>query len=246
MKRRTMAALAVLALFLVGCTGQSITYLWDISVVTNNLPFLLQGLQLTLLVTIGTIALGLLLGVFVAAGRLAPWAVVRVPITGYIEIMRGTPALVQLVWVYYSLPIILGIQLPAIAAAVIALTANVAAFYGEAFRAGIQAVPREQVETAQVLGLSYLQRMRFVITPQAVRTVLPVLLSTSIALFKDTSLISTIGVGDLMYNGRLLAAERYRPLELLTAVALIYFLIAFPITLLVRRLEIHLSRHRVQ
>lgn len=135
--------------------------------------------------------------------------------------------------------------MPAIIAALIALTLNVGAFYGEAFRSGIQAVPRDQVETADVLGLSYFQRMRFVIAPQAIRTVLPVLISTSIALFKDTSLVSAIGVADLMYNGRLLASQTYRPLELLTAVAVFYFAIAFPFTILMRRLEVHLSRHRV-
>lgn len=244
--RLAVPALLSLPLLIGACTSTGTpVYIWDPTVVTHNMGFLLEGLALTLLLTLATIITGLVLGLFVAAGRLAHSRFIRVPTTIYIEVMRGTPALVQLVWIYYALPVILGVQLPAIIAALIALTLNVGAFYGEAFRSGIQAVPRDQVETADVLGLSYFQRMRFVIAPQAIRTVLPVLISTSIALFKDTSLVSAIGVADLMYNGRLLASQTYRPLELLTAVAVFYFAIAFPFTILMRRLEVHLSRHRV-
>ena len=160
----------------------------------------------------------------------------------YVEIFRGTPALVQLVWFYYCLPIFLGLNLPGFTAIVVALTLNVAAFYGEAYRSGIQALGKDQVDSADVLGLSYLQKMRYVIVPQAFRLVIPVLLSLSISLFKDTSLVSTLGVGDLMYQGRVVATQTYRPIEILTSVALIYFMIAAPVSMLTRRLELRLGR----
>ena len=107
----------------------------------------------------------------------------------YIELFRGTPALVQLVWFYYCLPIFLGVSLPGYTAIVVALTLNVSAFYGEAYRSGIQALPKDQIDSADVLGLSYFQRLRYVVAPQAFRIVIPVLLSLSISLFKDTSLV---------------------------------------------------------
>jgi polar amino acid transport system permease protein len=169
--------------------------------------------------------------------------VLRVLVTGYIEIMRGTPVLVQLVWVFYAFPVLTAIQLTGPEAVILALSLNTAAFYGEAFRSGIQAVPHAQTESADVLGLSYFQRMRYVVVPQAARIVLPVLISTSISLFKDTSLVSTIGVQDMMYQGLIVSEATYRPLEILTTIAVMYFVVAFPVTIIMRRIEIHVNRH---
>jgi len=215
-------------------------YEWDVAFRYSHL--LLVGLGTTLEISVIVMALGLVLGIFVAAGRLSknPW--INKSVAAYIELFRGTPALVQLVWFYYCLPIFLGISLPGFTAIVVALTLNVAAFYGEAYRSGIQALPKDQIDSADVLGLSYLQRLRYVVVPQAFRIVIPVLLSLSISLFKDTSLVSTLGIGDLMYQGRVLATETYRPIEILTTVAAIYFVIAFPVSMMTRRLEVHLSR----
>ena len=206
------------------------------------LPLLVQGLLITLKISAVIIALGLVLGLFVAGGRLSKNPLINGPVSAYVELFRGTPALVQLVWFYYCLPIFLGINLPGFTAIVVALTLNVAAFYGEAYRSGIQALAKDQIDSADVLGLSYLQKMYYVIVPQAFRLVIPVLLSLSISLFKDTSLVSTLGVGDLMYQGRVVATQTYRPIEILTSVAVIYFIIAFPISMLTRRLEIRLGR----
>ena len=166
-------------------------------------------------------------GVLVAAARLSTFFPLQAAITAYIEVMRGTPLLVQLVWVYFALPILTGIQLPAVEAAILTLTLNSGAFYGEAFRSGIQAIPKEQVETADILGLRYVQRMRYVIVPQAFRIVLPVLISNSIGLFKDTSLASTLGIAELMYQGNLASFDSYRPLEILTTVAALYLRLRF-------------------
>jgi polar amino acid transport system permease protein len=247
MRRTTVCLLLASPVLVTGCSVSGAPgYRWDLGVIGAYLPLLLQGLVLTLFLTVATMVAGLAVGTLVAAARLSRFRLLRLFVAGYIELMRGTPALVQLVWVYYCVPILFGIQLPAIPAVVLALTLNVAAYYGEAFRSGIQAVPREQVETAEVLGLSYAGRMRFVVLPQAIRTVLPVLISTSIALFKDTSLVSTLGVADLMYNGQIAATQTYRPIEVLSAVALIYFAVAFPTSIALRGLELRLSRHRVK
>jgi polar amino acid transport system permease protein len=216
------------------------TFEWGLAL--RYLPLLVQGLLTTLKISAVIIALGLVLGLFVAGGRLSKNPFINGPVSAYVELFRGTPALVQLVWFYYCLPIFLGISLPGFTAIVVALTLNVAAFYGEAYRSGIQALSKDQIDSADVLGLSYFQKMYYVIVPQAFRLVIPVLLSLSISLFKDTSLVSTLGVGDLMYQGRVVATQTYRPIEILTSVAVIYFIIAFPISMLTRRLEIRLSR----
>lgn len=219
-------------------------YHWNFGVVASYLPTLLDGLRLTLEITVLSIAFGMFLGIFVAAARLSENPLIRIPVTGYIEVMRGTPVLVQLIWIFYVLPILAGIKLSGLESAVLAFSLNLGAFYGEAFRAGIQSVPKEQVETAEVLGLTYSQRMHYVVLPQAARNILPVLLSISVNLFKDTSLVSALGVSDLMFLGESVATNTFRPLEILTTVALIYFIVAFPVTILVRRLELHLNRHR--
>jgi polar amino acid transport system permease protein len=220
------------------------TYEWAWRVIPRALPALFRGLQLTIEITLVVIALGFLLGVAVAMGRLSRNPVLSKAVALYIEFFRGTPALVQLVWVYYCLPIVLGLELPSFASIVVALTLNVGAFYGEAIRAGIQAVPRDQSEAADILGLSYLDKMRFVVLPQALRIIIPVALSQSISLFKDTSLVSTLGVADLMYQARVLSTETYRPLEILTVAALFYFVLAFPCTIATRVLELRLASVR--
>src|SRR5207302_11264118 len=115
---------------------------------------------------------------------------------------------------------------------------------GEALRSGIQALPKDQTEAADVIGLSYPQKMIYVIIPQALRIVVPVLLSLTVSLFKDTSLVSALGVADLMYQARVVSTETYRPIEILTVAALIYFLLAFPCTIATRVLELRLARVR--
>lgn len=249
MSARRRAALACCfvsaAVVVTGCTEggrPSYTMRWDEAVA--QLDLLAQGLQVTVLLTVANVTLGMLLGVVIAAARLAALAPIRAIATLFVELFRGTPLLIQLIWAYYALPIVTGISLPSVVAVSVALTCNMAAFSSEAFRAGIQAVPREHIESANVLGLSAVQRMRYVVLPQATLIVLPVLMSLAIGLFKDSSLVAFVGINDLMYQGTSAALRTYRPLEILTTVALIYFLVAFPSTLLLRRLEVYLNRHR--
>lgn len=241
---RRLLLLLALAAILAGCQRAGPDYHWSWDSARNVLPFLIEGIKITLLLTVVNVITGMLLGIFVAIGRMSRFGPIRAVVTAYIEFFRGTPLLIQLVWVYYALPIVLGLNLPPLVAVSVALTLNVGAVAGEAFRSGIQAVPKEHMESAEVLGLTYVQRMRYVVMPQAVRIVLPVLISIGIGLFKDTSLVASLGVNDLMYNGTTAAVQTYRPLEILTTVALMYFFVAFPMTLLMRRVEIHYSRHR--
>jgi len=199
-------------------------------------PLLAKGLLLTFQVTVAVTILGLVLGILVAAGRLARRGWINKPVAAYVEVFRGTPALIQLYWFYYCLPIFLGIRLPGLTAVVVALTLNVGAFYGEALRSGIQ------TEAADIIGLSYFQKMVYVVIPQALRIVVPVLLSLTVSLFKDTSLVSALGVADLMYQARVVSTETYHPIEIFTAAAVIYFLVATPLSTLTRRLELRMAR----
>jgi polar amino acid transport system permease protein len=224
--------------------GCSTGYSWNWRVIGSYSTVLLEGLRYTLVVSIAGIGIGLVWGLVVATVRLSRFRFVRAIAIIYVEVMRGTPLLVQLVWIYYALPTLTGIQLSAIVSATLALVLDYGAFYGESFRSGIQAVPKDEIDSARVLGLNYIDRMHYVIVPRAFRIVLPVLISLSVGLFKDSSLISFLGVSDLLYQANLVSSETFRPLETLTAAAAIYLAIALPATLASARVEKWLNRHR--
>jgi len=196
-----------------------------------------QGFWMTLRVTGISILCALGVGVIVGAGRLAKNIVVRQFFAGYVAIFRCTPLLVLIIWGYYCLPIFLKVKLSAVTTGIIMLSLYGGMLYGEAFRAGIQAIASEQVDAASALGLSWIQTFMYVILPQAFRIMIPPILSFSATLFKESSLLSVIGVPELMLQGRMQATWTYRSFEALTTVALIYFAVAYPITVLVRYIE---------
>ncbi len=212
-------------------------YSIDWGVLQSAFPQMLNGLVTTLEITAITIALSMLLAVPLAVLRMSKIDVVRWVAQGYIEIFRCTPLLVQLFWIFYALPALAGVTLPGFAAAVIALTANLTAFMAEAYRSGFQSVPIEQVEAGQMLRLTRFEQLRHIIVPQALRQQTPVILSLNISLFKDTALVSTIAVSDLMFVSNTVATESYRSLEIFTLAALVYFAIAFPLSLLTSAIE---------
>ncbi|MGC2939150.1 MULTISPECIES: amino acid ABC transporter permease [unclassified Brevibacterium] len=212
-------------------------YQFDWSVVTSNFPRLLDGLVLTLEIAVIVIALSMILAIPVAFLRMSNIEVVRWLAQIYIEIFRCTPLLVQLFWVYYALPTLTGITIPGTISAIIALTLNLTAFMAEAYRSGFQAVPPEQVEAGKMLRLTRFQQIRYIIVPQAMKQQLPVILSLNISLFKDTALVSTIAVADLMFTANKISTESYRALEILTVAALMYFVIAFPASLILSKIE---------
>ena len=212
-------------------------YQWSFGVLLRYAPLFLSGALVTLAYTAGTILLGLLIGLVVGLARLSRSRLVNAPLIGLIEAFRCTPLLVQIVWFYYALPVILGVQIPAVVAATAVLSLYTGAFYAEIFRGGIVSVERGQWDAARALGLRPRHVMRLVVLPQAVRRMVPPFMNQSIIQLKNTSLVSTIAVPDLLYQGTLVTADTYRPLEVYTAVALIYFALLFPATRFVQFYE---------
>jgi polar amino acid transport system permease protein len=169
--------------------------------------------------------------------RLSRSWIVNAPLVALIEIFRCTPLLVQIVWFYYALPVLMGIQIPATVAATAVLSLYTAAFYAEIFRGGIVSIERGQWDAARALGLRPWYLMRLVVLPQAIRRMVPPFMNQSIIQLKNTSLVSTIAVPDLLYQGQLITADTYRPLEVYTMVAVIYFVLLFPTTVLAQAYE---------
>lgn len=213
------------------------SYQFDWSVVGDSLPTLLKGLGLTVEISVISIVAATILGFPLAVARMSKHEILRWPAQVYIEIFRGTPMLVQLLWVFYAMPALLGITIPSVPSVSIALSANLTAFMAEAYRAGMQTVPVEQVEAAQMLRLNRLAILRHIVVPQAFRAQIPTILSLDISLFKDTSLVSALGVADVTFQGNVLSSQTYRPMEVFTTVAIIYFVIAFPAALITSAIE---------
>ena len=210
---------------------------FDWSFAASIIPDLLSGLVVTLQLTVIVIVLSMILAVPLAVARMTKIEVIRWVAQGYIELFRCTPLLVQLFWIFYALPVMLGITIPGFTSAVIALTANLTAFMAETYRSGFQAVPVEQVEAGKMLRLSQVQQLRYIIVPQALKQQIPVILSLNISLFKDTALVATIAVPDLMFTSNTISAQSYNALEVFTVAALIYFAIAFPVSVITSHIE---------
>ncbi len=200
----------------------------DWSVVWQHRDALLAGTATTVLLTVATMAIAVPLGLVVAALRTARFAPVRALATGYVELFRNLPLILVVYWVFYVLPIWTGLGLSALATGLAALVLNVTAYNAETFRAGILSIRRGQSEAAMALGMSRAQALRRVVVPQALRRVLPVLASTWVSLFKDTSLVSVIAVNELAYVSMQVRAQTFRVLEMLTAMALIYWALGYP------------------
>jgi polar amino acid transport system permease protein len=194
------------------------------------------GARTTVVLTFLVMFLGLPAGLLVALARLSRFAPLRILARGYVEIIRGTPVLLQLVYVYFALPHA-GIKFDPFTAGTIALSVNYAAYLSEVFRAGIQAIDRGQVEAGLSLGMSRSLLMRRIILPQAIRIILPPIGNYFISLFKDTSLVSIITLQDLMFSGQILAASTFKDFEIYTLIAIIYLAICFPSSIAVSSLE---------
>lgn len=200
-------------------------------------PDLIHGAWVTLQLGFVSASLGLVLGLALALAKYSERSLLYWPSYCYIEFFRTTPPLVQIVWLYYGLPLFTGYDLGAFGAAAVALGLNVAAFYAEIFRAGIVAVHRTQWQAARVLGLGLSDILRFVILPQAIRNVLPPMGTTTMYLIKDTALASAIGTPELLRVGQLISVETFRPVETLTLVAIFYFILTYPVAFSLGRLE---------
>ena len=199
---------------------------WD--VVWQHREALLRATGTTILLTVATMAIALPCGIVVAMLRLYAWKPVRALATAYVELFRNLPLLLVVFWAFYVLPILTGLGLSPLATGLTALALNVTAYNAETFRAGINSIRRGQLDAAMALGMSRVQALRRVIVPQASRRVLPVLASTWVSLFKDTSLVSVIAVTELAYVATQIRAQTFRVLEMLTAMAVIYWLLGYP------------------
>jgi glutamine transport system permease protein len=204
-----------------------VRYQPDISVVTNRWPVILAGLQLTLYVAAMSMAVALLLGLVVAFVRISPIKPLSWLANVYVQFFRGIPQFVFLLWLYYGISILLGINFKPIAAGVIALSIQHGAYLSEIFRAGIQAIHKGQMEAGLSVGLSKPRIYQRIILPQAFRIVLPPVVNTWIGMLKDTSLVSVIGVQELMRTTELQSNYYFRPFEFYTTAALLYVAMTF-------------------
>ena len=201
---------------------------FDWNVVWDNLPRLLEGAWMTIWLTMVTMALALPGGLILALLRLSPLRLVSAPATAFVEFFRATPLILQIYWAYYVLPAYFDIQLSQLSTAIVGLTCNISSFNSETFRAGIVSIREGQWNAGLALGMSRAEVFIRIILPQAVMRVLPALASTWVSLFKDTSLVSIISVADLSYMALKVRSETYRILEVLTAMAVLYWLMGYP------------------
>jgi polar amino acid transport system permease protein len=219
-------------------------YAWDFAALKPYWGLIWQGLGVTVLYTALTVLAGLAIGL--AAGILRTTAPrwVSIPLRGYIEVFRCTPLLVQLVWVYYALPVLIGVDMSATTACFLTLSLYAGSFYAEIFRGGIEAIDRGQWEAGQAIGMRQSRIFRRIILPQAIQVMVPSLINQTIMQLKKTSLVTTVAVGDLLYQGSVITAASYRPLEVYTTIAVLYFVVLFPLTLIADQVEQRLGAHR--
>lgn len=214
----------------------------DFTVVLENLPSLLKGMWMTAWVSLLSIAIGFFAGAVLCLGRMSSHVLVRTVCMVYISCLRGTPLLVQLVIIFYFLPLV-GIQIPSIAAAIIALSMNTAAFQAEILRGGFQMLPPGQKEAAWTFGFNGFQRLRYIELPQVFRQTLPSLVNETIDIIKNSALISTIAVTDLMRIAQTYSSTTYRPIEFFVTAGLLYLVLTSCISIFGRYIESKLATH---
>ena len=209
-------------------------------VLLRRLPLLVQGALITILLSVTSMPLAIVAGLLVAIGRLYGPRLLRYPLGWYVEIIRGTPLVLQLYLIFFLLPEF-GLSLPALVAAILGLSLNYAAYEAEIYRAGLQAIPPGQLEAALSLGMSRVLALRRIIVPQAVRLVIPPVTNDFIALFKDTAVCSVITVVELSKQYYIHAQSTGAVIELGCVTALFYMAMSYPLSVLVRRLERRLA-----
>lgn len=212
-------------------------YQWDFGAVFEHWPMLLQGLWGTVLIAAISIALGIVLGTVIAAMRLSRSIVLRVIGSAYVDFYRNTPAIVHFFWFYYALPVVANISMGPLEAATLALTTQSAAFYAEGFRGGILSIAPGQWEGAKALGMRRTDVLRRIIIPQSISRMISPFIERSFEIIKTTSLASTLAYGELLYQAMQVASLTYRPLEVYTVVAVIYFVLLFIFSSMAKSLE---------
>ncbi|WGV59998.1 amino acid ABC transporter permease [Brevibacillus brevis] len=208
---------------------------WD--VIVDALPVLAQGSVVTLKITIISLFFALLIGLLFGLMSTTRSKLLRGIATAYVDFLRGTPLLVQIFFIYFGLPPVLDIKIPETTAGILALSLNAGAYLAEIFRGGILSIDKGQMEAARSLGLSHGKAMRLVILPQAVRRMIPAFVNQFIVTLKDTSLLTVIGIRELMNSGEIIISSNFRSFEIWAVVAVFYFLMIYILSLLSRSLE---------
>jgi len=208
---------------------------WDI--IIEYAPFLLKGTLLTVGLSIVSILIGTILGLLIGLGKMMKNKVLAAPFYGYVTLFRGTPLLVQIFLIHFGvIPLFTG-ETNAIAAGIVALSLNSAAYTAETFRAGIQSIDKGQMEGARSLGMTHVQAMQYVILPQAIKRMIPPLGNEFIVLLKDSSLLSVIAAPELMYWGRAMGSQYFKVWEPYLASAFIYLILTLVLSLILNRIE---------
>lgn len=205
--------------------------------VIEFLPVLFVGLYYTLLISVVGLLIGFVLGAFVGLARISRFKILYWIATVYIEVIRGTPVLVQAIWIYFALPLIIQYTLPSVTAGIIVIALNSGAYIAEIVRGAVQSIEKGQMEAGRSLGMSHHTTMYHVIWPQAFRRMIPPLGNQFIISIKDTSLLSVILVPELIFQGRLIAANHFNAVEIYTTVALFYLAITLTLSGVLRILE---------
>lgn len=200
---------------------------WDFTPALNNIDILLLGLVNTLKITGLALFFGMPLGLMMALSRLSEFRLLSMLAAFIIEFFRTTPPLVQLFWFFFAFPILFNVNMTPFTTAIVTFSIQSSAFFAEIFRSGIQSIDRGQWEGARAIGMTRKQSLRRIILPQAVKRMIPAFMERSIELLKTTTLVSTIAYTDLMYQANDIAQKTFRPLEVYTVVALIYFVLIF-------------------
>lgn len=196
---------------------------FDFAIIVKSIPFLLEGMGLTLLLTLFAIVGGLALGVVLALCRLSPYRPLSFIAGTYVNFFRSMPLILVIFWFYFMVPLVVGRPVGGFYSVLVAFIMFEAAYYCEIMRAGIQSVRTGQVYAGQALGLSYAQNMRYVVLPQAFRAMMPILLTQAIILFQDTSLVYVVGLRDFLVAADIVANRDNRLMEMYLTVALVYF-----------------------
>ena len=210
--------------------------------VVDYIPALLQGLYYTLLISVIGLIIGFILGAIFGLGRISRSRILYGISAVYVEVLRGTPVLVQAIWIYFALPLIVGFNIPSLAAGIIVIGLNSGAYIAEIVRGAVQSVEKGQMEAGRSLGLSQHLTMRYVIWPQAFKRMIPPLGNQFIISIKDTSLLSVILVPELIFQGRMIAASHFNAVEIYTTVAVFYLIITLTLSKVLNIVEKRLDR----
>lgn len=211
-------------------------YTWNFGVLGIYRDAILNGAIVTIEITAMSLIFGTALGLILCLGKISKNTYIRIPTSLSIEVFTGLPLLVLLVWLYYAMPILVGVRFSPLVTAILGLTINLGGFSAEIFRAGVEAIENGQVEAAFMLGFTKIQNLRYIVLPQALKIVLPALSGRYIETIKLTSLASIISAEELLHTGENIISVSFRPLEVYTAIAVIYLAIILPLTSVLRKL----------